>query len=106
MPFTSLAPDKQLLWSSYDLDDIMFFLTGDQNFCPDYTVYNRITQQPQPQMAPPQPPIIPQPWPLHHAVVDPRNIVQDPRARQAKTLANRLIYLQARAHSHARSQSQ
>ena len=102
----SLAPDEQLLWSAYDLDDIMFFLTGDHNFCPDYTVYNRITQEPPMQGVQPQPAIIPQPWPVHHAVVDPRNIVPDPRARQAKTLANRLIYLQARSYSHARSQSQ
>ena len=104
--FLSLAPDEQLLWSAYDLDDIMFFLTGDQNFCPDYTVYNRICQQMPLLLAQPQPAIIPQPWPPHRAVVDPRNIVQGPRARQAKTLANRLIYLQAWSHSHARSQSQ
>ena len=87
----------------------MFFLTGDRNFCPDYTVYNRIRQQ-MPNMLPqPQPAIIPQqqgPWPLHRAVVDARNIVEDPRARQAKILANHLIHLQARSHSHARSQSQ
>ena len=100
VPFGFLTTDEQLLWSSYDIDDIMFFLTGNHNFCPDYTVYNRICQ---PVCVPqPQPPAVAQPqgpWPLHRAAVDARNIVEDPRACRAKTLANRLIYLHARAHS-------
>ena len=29
VPFGSLTPDEQLLWSAYDLAEIMFFLTGD-----------------------------------------------------------------------------
>ena len=107
VPFLALAPDEQLLWSAYDLDDIMFFLTGDQNFCPDYTVYNRIYQTPripQPHVVLPQPQqfVVPPPQgprPLDRAGIDPRNIVADPRARRAKTLANRLIYLHARSHS-------
>ena len=37
VPFNSLNPDEQLLWSAYEIDDIMFFLTGDQKFSPDYT---------------------------------------------------------------------
>ena len=101
-----MAPDEQLPWSAYDIDDIMFFLTGDRNFCPDYTVYNRTAQRTPVLLAQPQPAILPQPWPIHHAVVDPRNIVENPRVRQAKTLANRLIFLQARAHAHSRSQFQ
>ena len=78
VPFSSLAPDEQLLWSAYDLDDIMFFLTGDRNFCPDYSVYTRIWQQPQLMLPQPQPAVMPQPWPPHRAVVDPRNIVEHP----------------------------
>ena len=57
----------------------------------------------------PQPAVMPQPegpWAQHRAAVDARNIVEGPRARQVKILANCLIYLQARAHSHASSQSQ
>ena len=87
----------------------MFFLTGDQNFCPDYTTYNRINPLRSTILPQPQPTVVPQPqspWPQHRAVVDACNIVEGPRARQAKTLANRLIYLQAKAHSHTRSQSQ
>ena len=108
VPFRELAPDEQLLWSAYDIDNIMFFLTGDRNFCPEYTEYNRICQPqnlplPQPLVVPPQqgPVVLPQqgPWPQHRAAVDARKIVADPRARRAKTLANRLIYLHARAHS-------
>ena len=104
--FYALAPDEQLLWSAYDIDDIMYFLTGDRNFCPDYTEYNRICQprlapqppQAQPIVVPPVPP--PQgPHRQDRAGVDARNIVENPRARKAKTLANRLIYLHARAHS-------
>ena len=87
----------------------MFFLTGDHNFCPDYTVCNCDRTQ-RPNILPqPQPAVMPQPegpWAQQQAVVDARNIVEGPRAKQAKTLANRLIYLQARSHSHARSQSQ
>ena len=96
--FSALTPDEQLLWSAYDIDDIMYFLTGDHNFCPDYTEYNRICQpqgvpQPQPLVVLPQPqPVVvlqPQgPRPQDRAAIDPRNIVADPRARQAKTLAN------------------
>ena len=109
VPFNFLSTDEQLLWSAYDIDDIMFFLTGDQNFCPDYTVYNCVRKQTPIVLPQPQPAIMPQPegpWAQHRAVVDARNIVEGPRACQAKTLANRLIYLQARSHSHARSQSQ
>ena len=87
----------------------MFFLTGDRNFCPNYTVYNWIHQQGPNILPQPQPSVILQPqgpWPQHQAVVDARNFVEGPRARQAKTLANRLIYLHARAHSHTRSQYQ
>ena len=105
--FSALTHDEQLLWSAYDIDDIMFFLTGDQNFCPDYTEYNRICQPriiPQPHVVLPQqqPIVVPPPQgprPPDRAAIDPRNIVADPRARRAKTLANRLIYLHARAHS-------
>ena len=106
--FSSLPTDEQLLWSAYDIDDIMYFLTGDRNFCPDYTEYNRIVQprlipQPQPLVVPPQaqPIVVPPPQGPHRQDrnVDARNIVADPRARRAKTLANRLIYLHARAHS-------
>ena len=58
--FGALTPDEQLLWSAYNIDDIMYFLTGDHNFCPDYTEYNRICQpqgvpQPQPLVVLPQP---------------------------------------------------
>ena len=101
--------DEQLLWSSYDIDDIMFFLTGDRNFCPNYTVYNCVRTHPANVLTQPLPDLMPQPegpWAQHRAVVNAQNIVKGPRARQAKTLANRLIYLQARSHSHARSQSQ
>ena len=98
--FSSLTPDEQLLWSAYDIDDIMYFLTGDQNFCPDYTEYNRICQ---PQIIPqPQPIVVPPPqgpWPQYRAAIDPRNIIKNPQDRRAKTLANRLIYLHARANS-------
>ena len=105
--FSALTSDEQLLWSAYDIDDILFFLTGDRNFCPDYTVYNRIYQTPrvpQPHVVLPQPQqfVVPPPQgprPPDRAAIDPRNIVADPRARRAKTLANRLIYLHARAHS-------
>ena len=108
MPFSSLTPDEQLLWSAYDIDNIMFFPTSDHNFCLDYTIYNQVRNGPSilPQ---PQPEVMPQPegpWAQHWAVVDAGKIIKGPRARQAKTLANRLIYLQARLHSHARSQSQ
>ena len=108
MSFSSLTPDEQLLWSAYDIDDIMYFLTGDRNFSPDYTEYNRICQpqripQPQPLVVLPQPqPIVilpPQGPRPRDRNIDPRNIVADPRARRAKTLANWLIYLHARAHS-------
>ena len=106
VPFCNLTSDEQLLWSAYDIDDILFFLTGDQNFCPDYTEYYRVCQPkplplslqvvvaPQPQPQPQQ-----GPEPRDRAAIDARNIVADPRARRAKTLANRLIYLHARAHS-------
>ena len=83
-------------------------MTGDRNFSPNYTEYNRICQpqripQPQPLVVLPQPqPIVilpPQGPRPQDRNIDPRNIVADPRARRAKTLANRLIYLHARAHS-------
>ena len=109
MSFSALTHEEQLLWSAYDIDDIMFFLTGDRDFCPDYTEYNRICQpqrilQPQPLIVPPQPlPVVVLPpqgqRPLDRAAIDPRNMVENPRDRKAKTLANRLIYLHARAHS-------
>ena len=108
VPFGSLTPDERLLWSASEIDNIIFFLTGNHNYCPHYTMYNRVRQQ-KPNILPqPQPAVMPQPegpWAQHCAVVDARNIVEGPRARQTKTLANRLIYLQARLHSHARSQS-
>ena len=73
-------------------------ITGDLNFCPDYTVYNRV-HQPAPNILPqPQPPVMPQPQgprPKHWATVDVRNIIENPRNRKAK----RIIYLHARSHS-------
>ena len=72
-------------------------------------MYNRVHTL-RPNVLPqPQPAIMPQPegpWAQHRAIVDARNIIEGPRARHAKTLAHRLIYLQARSHLHARSQSQ
>ena len=95
VPFGAWTPSEQSLWSAYDIDDIMFFFTGDQNFCPEYTVYNRISQTSPPHI--PQPPVVQQPqgpWPQHRAVIDVRNIVEGPRTRKAKELAQCLLYLQ------------
>ena len=84
-----------MLWSAYDIDDIIIFLTGNQHFCQDYTVYNLISQTASPPL--PQPPVVPQhqgPWPQHRAAVDVYNIVEGQRTRKAKNMAQRLIYLQ------------
>ena len=43
LPLLALKPDEQLLWSAYKVDNIMFFLTVDRNFTPQYTEFMRIS---------------------------------------------------------------
>ena len=55
-----LPEADKLLWQSYELDDILFFLTGQREHTPDFTEYLSFSQHPQPQqfVQPQQPPII------------------------------------------------
>ena len=38
-PFTQLTPEEQKLWNSFDISDIMFFLSGQRERVPDYSNY-------------------------------------------------------------------
>ena len=95
VPFSSLTPDDQLLWWHH------VFLTGDQNFVPEYTKFNQISCSPQNLQPQQHHPIVPQPqnqpdpvlWPQHHAVINAWNIIEGPRTRHAKNLAHCLLYL-------------
>ena len=60
-----LTENERLLWQAYDVDDIMFFLTGQRERTPDFTQYLRISETPvvpqpgtyqQPMVAPPTSP--------------------------------------------------
>jgi hypothetical protein len=104
------------LWSSFSVDDIMFFLTGQREHTPDYSEYltiykktNNINpqqqhqqqpQQPQPQLQPqPDPNLVPlqpqrqQPWPVYRAEIDPRNIIRTPFQRLARSASKRFAKL-------------
>ena len=51
--FSDLTNEEQLLWLSYDVDDIMFFLTGQRDHTPEYTTFLKMSrQQPQQQQLP------------------------------------------------------
>ena len=50
-----LSESELLLWQSFDIDDIMFFLTGQRDHSPDFTHYIKmsgIPRQPQPLQQP------------------------------------------------------
>ena len=46
MHLCHLPEEERLLWQSYDVDDIMFFLTGQRNI-PDFSQYLRVPNLPQ-----------------------------------------------------------
>ena len=95
--WAALTESEKALWSSFSVDDIMFFLTSQREHTPDFSEYltihrsNRqqpqqpeVLPQPQPQPDQPQPPQPPQPqrWPAYRADIDPRNIIPTPRTRK------------------------
>ena len=104
IPFQQLSAEDQTLWSSFSVEDIMFFLTNQREHTPDPNTYAYLfpqKQRPQ-QQQPPQPPPLPQvatppirpnPWPKHHMTVDPRNIIATPFQRLTRASANRWRHL-------------
>ena len=69
--FNQLTPEEQELWSSFDIGDITFFLSGQRERTPEYTKFMRVSRAqpanvaPQPFVVPPAPPA-PLPQPVHH----------------------------------------
>ena len=79
VPWDNLETDEQILWASYSVDDILFFLTGQREHTPNFTEWLRFTSPVKNQ----QPvPIPPQPWLAFHSQIDQRNIIQAPNPFQ------------------------
>ena len=43
VPWDFLSPDEKALWSSYEVEDIMFFLDGQREKTPDFSQYLRVS---------------------------------------------------------------
>ena len=54
LSINQLTPEERLLWTSYELEDILFFLFGHSEKLPDYSSYIRINKPQQLQPNPPQ----------------------------------------------------
>ena len=63
-----LPEQEMLLWQSYDVDDIMFFLTGNRYQTPDFNQYMYVPLYPPQQQQQPPLPVLNQP--AHEAVTD------------------------------------
>ena len=71
--FNQLKSEEQVLWSSFDVNDITFFLTGQRERTPEYTKFLRVSRRPnpdqqQPAVVQPNPVVNP---PVPHPVVVP-----------------------------------
>ena len=103
IPFEQLSVEEQTLWSSFEVEDIMFFLTNQREKTPDPVEHSHLFAQKcappqQPPVPPPlpqaaTPPIRPTPWPKHFMTVDPRNIIATPFQRLTRASANRWRHL-------------
>jgi hypothetical protein len=117
--FTSLPQADQLLWKSFSVEDIHFFLSGQREHTPDYAQYIQIHKVPNPQQpivslpnspggstdntpfhsannspstSPPSSPspAVKTPWPTFHASIDPRNILKkSPLARLTRAASKK-----------------
>jgi hypothetical protein len=54
LSINQLTPEEKLLWTSYELEDILFFLFGHSEKLPDYSSYIRISKPQRLQPNPPQ----------------------------------------------------
>jgi hypothetical protein len=116
--FCELPQADQLLWKSFSVEDIHFFLSGQREHTPDYAQYIKIHKVPIPQQpivslpnspggspdstpfhsannspnssAPNSPsPNSRKPWPNFHANIDPRNILKNPLARLTRSASKK-----------------
>jgi hypothetical protein len=116
LSLASLPQADQLLWNSFSVEDIHFFLSGQREHTPDYSEYLKIYKAPQqfvslpnspsgstfstPQgtprasTSPDTSPNTRKPWPNYHAQIDPRNILKkSPFERLARSASKRLAKL-------------
>jgi hypothetical protein len=115
--FDALSQADQLLWKSFSVEDIHFFLSGQRERTPDYATYLKIHKIPnlqQPISLPNSPagspdstpfqtpnsspfnspesspsPTVRKPWPNFHANIDPRNILKTPLSRLTRSASKK-----------------
>jgi hypothetical protein len=116
--FDALSQADQLLWKSFSVEDIHFFLSGQRERTPDYATYLKIHKIPNPQQPfaslPNSPagspdstpfatpnsspynsptsspsPTVRKPWPNFHANIDPRNILKTPLSRLTRSASKK-----------------